>query len=104
SRRRHTRSKRDWRSDVCSSDLADGLLVVLVGAGLRLGAWVPVGPSVVIAGRTVRDGGRTVRVSHRAFLDALAGGLPRPGLIGSEIGRAARRGRAQTTRGEAAVR
>src|SRR5207249_9403155 len=24
SRRRHTRSKRDWSSDVCSSDLADG--------------------------------------------------------------------------------
>src|SRR5699024_11761444 len=25
SRRRHTRSKRDWSSDVCSSDLFDGL-------------------------------------------------------------------------------
>src|SRR5699024_7640164 len=25
SRRRHTRSKRDWSSDVCSSDLEDGL-------------------------------------------------------------------------------
>src|SRR5699024_11270014 len=25
SRRRHTRSKRDWSSDVCSSDLADAL-------------------------------------------------------------------------------
>src|SRR5699024_11592540 len=24
SRRRHTRSKRDWSSDVCSSDLGDG--------------------------------------------------------------------------------
>src|SRR5699024_11529741 len=24
SRRRHTRSKRDWSSDVCSSDLLDG--------------------------------------------------------------------------------
>lgn len=67
--------------------VGDGLLVVLVGAGLRLGAWVPVGPSVVIAGRTVRDGGRTVRVSHRAFLDALAGGLPRPGLVGSGLTR-----------------
>src|SRR5437868_9637649 len=29
SRRRHTRSKRDWSSDVCSSDLADlGLYAV----------------------------------------------------------------------------
>src|SRR5699024_824894 len=25
SRRRHTRSKRDWSSDVCSSDLSDGI-------------------------------------------------------------------------------
>src|SRR5207249_5246668 len=26
SRRRHTRSKRDWSSDVCSSDLADPII------------------------------------------------------------------------------
>src|SRR5699024_11303913 len=32
SRRRHTRSKRDWSSDVCSSDLILGaFVVVLVG-------------------------------------------------------------------------
>src|SRR6266704_1859764 len=30
SRRRHTRSKRDWSSDVCSSDLAALRLVVLL--------------------------------------------------------------------------
>src|SRR5207249_8593126 len=28
SRRRHTRSKRDWSSDVCSSDLSSNILVV----------------------------------------------------------------------------
>src|SRR5699024_11337215 len=28
SRRRHTRSKRDWSSDVCSSDLASALTIV----------------------------------------------------------------------------
>src|SRR5699024_12105364 len=28
SRRRHTRSKRDWSSDVCSSDLFDGMTAV----------------------------------------------------------------------------
>src|SRR5699024_11861915 len=28
SRRRHTRSKRDWSSDVCSSDLADIALII----------------------------------------------------------------------------
>src|SRR5699024_12167244 len=32
SRRRHTRSKRDWSSDVCSSDLM-GLSFVLVACG-----------------------------------------------------------------------
>src|SRR5699024_4523941 len=39
SRRRHTRSKRDWSSDVCSSDLVDGhdvfdelVLVVAIAA------------------------------------------------------------------------
>src|SRR2546421_2187635 len=48
SRRRHTRSDRDWSSDVCSSDLfAKWLvagqislsLVTLVAAGLLLGSW-----------------------------------------------------------------
>src|SRR5699024_12008717 len=29
SRRRHTRSKRDWSSDVCSSDLAFGSLMAI---------------------------------------------------------------------------
>src|SRR2546421_1824347 len=31
SRRRHTRSDRDWSSDVCSSDLAKALLVEAMG-------------------------------------------------------------------------
>src|SRR5699024_12216194 len=31
SRRRHTRSKRDWSSDVCSSDLLDQPLYVQLG-------------------------------------------------------------------------
>src|SRR5699024_11799363 len=38
SRRRHTRSKRDWSSDVCSSDLAlFGREVALCDAGVGLG-------------------------------------------------------------------
>src|SRR5699024_11808276 len=41
SRRRHTRSKRDWSSDVCSSDLRVGLpknvLQVLSGRGRVVG-------------------------------------------------------------------
>src|SRR5207249_7192005 len=44
SRRRHTRSKRDWSSDVCSSDLTPGrefpglgdVVRELVGAGMRV--------------------------------------------------------------------
>src|SRR5699024_11997656 len=32
SRRRHTRSKRDWSSDVCSSDLANGAIPMAVVA------------------------------------------------------------------------
>src|SRR5699024_11457566 len=31
SRRRHTRSKRDWSSDVCSSDLGEGFIKKLNG-------------------------------------------------------------------------
>src|SRR5699024_11265927 len=39
SRRRHTRSKRDWSSDVCSSDLDifnDGFGVTFVGFGIDI--------------------------------------------------------------------
>src|SRR5699024_6453854 len=36
SRRRHTRSKRDWSSDVCSSDLGDGPLPLLHPPGAHL--------------------------------------------------------------------
>src|SRR5699024_6588306 len=39
SRRRHTRSKRDWSSDVCSSDLRlAGLRVITIGAGQQASA------------------------------------------------------------------
>src|SRR5699024_11581907 len=47
SRRRHTRSKRDWSSDVCSSDLGAG-----ASADRRFGA----GPR--LAGGTVQTTGR----------------------------------------------
>src|SRR5699024_11932352 len=64
SRRRHTRSKRDWSSDVCSSDLAPELMrkprlaiallaggvVAWVLAALSIGpllAWVVTGPDVL---------------------------------------------------------
>src|SRR5699024_4156426 len=37
SRRRHTRSKRDWSSDVCSSDLRNPLLDVKIGQNVKQG-------------------------------------------------------------------
>src|SRR5690349_23121249 len=45
SRRRHTRSLRDWSSDVCSSDLA--AVVVVGGAIVLLGVAIP--PKVALA-------------------------------------------------------
>src|SRR5699024_11389649 len=57
-RRRHTRSKRDWSSDVCSSDLTivkmDNIELVIIVAILALGvfsqwfAWRIQWPSIVI--------------------------------------------------------
>src|SRR5207249_7456874 len=44
SRRRHTRSKRDWSSDVCSSDLPEPLLPALA----RLGVLAPEPEEVVL--------------------------------------------------------
>src|SRR5207247_6200339 len=44
SRRRHTRSTRDWSSDVCSSDLA-----ILVALGIAIGAGVSLWASMFVA-------------------------------------------------------
>src|SRR5699024_11677974 len=40
SRRRHTRSKRDWSSDVCSSDLVAHVRHVLLGQDQQPGRWL----------------------------------------------------------------
>src|SRR5699024_11936993 len=40
SRRRHTRSKRDWSSDVCSSDLGVGAALISGGPGAIFWMWV----------------------------------------------------------------
>src|SRR5699024_11270256 len=39
SRRRHTRSKRDWSSDVCSSDLKEIVVFII---GMRVNKWYAV--------------------------------------------------------------
>src|SRR5690349_13148005 len=59
-RRRHTRSLRDWSSDVCSSDLADAL----VAAGAE-------GPAAVLGGRPVAG------EQHAADVRGLAGVVER---------------------------
>src|SRR6266513_3698922 len=50
SRRRHTRSKRDWSSDVCSSDLVhrSTLVVALAAGALLLG--IVAGPALAVGG------------------------------------------------------
>src|SRR5699024_11766513 len=71
SRRRHTRSKRDWSSDVCSSDL-DVLAHLPVGGEAHPG----VAPG----------GGR--QLLHRQLVKQFApgGGLLGLGLVGGEAG------------------
>src|SRR5699024_11295513 len=58
SRRRHTRSKRDWSSDVCSSDLMDQFMkraVQLAAENVRDGG-EPFGAVLVKDGRIVTEG------------------------------------------------
>src|SRR5699024_11462982 len=81
SRRRHTRSKRDWSSDVCSSDLV---------GHLRLDPR----PGAVVAA-AARCGARVVE----ALLQE-----GHPALPGGEIGRASCRERVETAGGEEGVR
>src|SRR5438067_8236083 len=61
SRRRHTRSKRDWSSDVCSSDL-DGVGILphmAAGPFATTDAFPPVKPTIAepVAGRGCQDRG-----------------------------------------------
>src|SRR5699024_791387 len=74
SRRRHTRSKRDWSSDVCSSDL---IIVILAASGFRsavfeaipssLKAAIGVGICLFIAMIGFVDGGFVTRVPDAAM-------------------------------------
>src|SRR5207249_5282356 len=52
SRRRHTRSKRDWSSDVCSSDLDGNKAHNSAGAGILVDA---VAANEMLENATVRD-------------------------------------------------
>src|SRR5690349_22329711 len=59
SRRRHTRSLRDWSSDVCSSDLSTGARDGAVGAATAAAA-----AHALLAGEGVVAGARRTRALH----------------------------------------
>src|SRR5216683_602770 len=63
SRRRHTRSDRDWSSDVCSSDLAylDCVRGGVVRKGARIGANSTILPGVEIGADALVGAGSVVR-------------------------------------------
>src|SRR5699024_11407128 len=91
SRRRHTRSKRDWSSDVCSSDLAGGLPDRAVGLqlGQRIEADMVADPDQLL--HFLRGVGRAENMVFPA------------GHLFVEIGRASCRGRGEAQRSEAGV-
>src|SRR5438105_12428968 len=88
SRRRHTRSTRDWSSDVCSSDLdGDDAEADVVGAAVGFEAGAEggaAGPAFVGPAAAPADAG------EGAVAVGLGGGL------GDEIGRASCRGRVES--------
>src|SRR5206468_9698567 len=89
SRRRHTRSDRDWSSDVCSSDLTAGGVTVtdrVIGPRPVLGAQQPVG---VIAKDRRSDGVHHVR-------QAVQGVVLQRDVRADEIGRASCRERGES--------
>src|SRR5699024_11368815 len=97
SRRRHTRSKRDWSSDVCSSDLdgffgpGAGTFLILANTGLcRFGLLTASGNMKVAS---VASCGAAM-VSY-----AVAGHVMWLVALPAEIGRAACRGRVEGAEG-----
>src|SRR5437868_15338715 len=73
SRRRHTRSKRDWSSDVCSSDL------LLIGEG-----WVTASPSRVRRPHTMRPTETAVRGARQKPGHGLHAGRSEERRVGKE--------------------
>src|SRR5437868_11430548 len=94
SRRRHTRSKRDWSSDVCSSDLPTDVTVTLIGE---------TGTGKDVFAHLTHDLSPRVR---QPFVVFDCGAVP-PNLVESElfgqIGRASCRERVESAGGGGAV-
>src|SRR5207247_1044809 len=68
SRRRHTRSTRDWSSDVCSSDLADGDAAFEHGVQPSHPPAIPRVQDVVHPALDVRNGGKRASALARMLL------------------------------------
>src|SRR5699024_7707632 len=91
SRRRHTRSKRDWSSDVCSSDLASSVRLVSIRTSVRVssgsssgGSWYwskPMGPPRRRSWRTVPIRGRSDATGRGGGGTPLGGQRSRPVLV-----------------------
>src|SRR5206468_4530910 len=92
SRRRHTRSDRDWSSDVCSSDLGQA-----TGQGIKdVGTWA----AVTVVGKA--SAGAPSSTPAQTAPPASSGGggggytpMVAAGTAGIEIGRASCRGRGE---------
>src|SRR5207249_6989129 len=85
SRRRHTRSKRDWSSDVCSSDLVPPLSPTSeIGIGTHLDGSSPLGLDARLGGRQGRHDEEIEKRRQLPACGAVRG--PEPQLV--EIGRA----------------
>src|SRR5690349_3796380 len=86
SRRRHTRSLRDWSSDVCSSDLGADHRMVIVGFPCPAPANGVVSPEGVTPGKAGPPGDMEgVKTSQRARLLALLLGILILGVLGQSI-------------------
>src|SRR5437868_9938723 len=75
SRRRHTRSKRDWSSDVCSSDLPDRAHVVALEGRAELGN---------VLGREAGEGHRQVEAQGHVAVAGVAEARSEERRVGKE--------------------
>src|SRR5204862_1655330 len=87
SRRRHTRSLRDWSSDVCSSDLNKAI-------GAYNGGVKTPNPAYAAGVKTVAEYARRV-LEHATALDDPSASAKSLAVASSEIGRASCRERGQ---------
>src|SRR5699024_11452924 len=88
SRRRHTRSKRDWSSDVCSSDLTSAQLGLTEGDVLGLAAAMSsVGIEAEAGGTAMSMGMKKIDAAVREGGDSLAGFAEVAGMTNEEFSR-----------------